>query len=48
MCKERVGGVEVSGIEDGIEGPNREHKADCTKGDLDWIVSYRGHGKGGT
>ena len=45
MCKKRVGGVEVGRIEDGVQCPNGQHKADCTKGDLDWIRGYRGHGK---
>ena len=42
---EGVGGVEVGRIKDGIECPSRQHKADDTKGNLDEIEGYRGHGR---
>ena len=44
VCEERVRGVEVGRIENGVNGPTQQHNADGTKGDLHWIGGYRGHG----
>ena len=43
--EERVRGVKVARIENGVERPNRQHEGDGYKGDLDRI-GYRGHDEG--
>ena len=44
VCEQRVRGVEVGRIEDGVKSPNGQHKAYGTKGNSYWVQGYRGHG----
>lgn len=45
VCEERIRGVKVARIENGVERPDRQHEGDGNKGDLYWI-GYRRHGEG--